>query len=96
MRPTNITIKRDQTDTYDEVFSVDPIAGSTSIVLTIDGLGSSVTGTIDTVAKTVTFAIDSAIANGAIGAYDYIVVQTIGGLTRTIINGEWIIHAQGD
>lgn len=94
-KPVAITVKRLQEDTYPEKFSVKPMPDSiTDAALEVEGLGS-VAGTIDTVNQTVEFPINvSGIYNGAPGTYDYDVVITAGGTTRTVIEGKWIISAR--
>ena len=93
-RPANITIKRLREDTYAEKFSINPWPdGITVATLEVEGL-ASVAGTLDAEAKTVEFAISAPIANGAAATYDYDVVVTAGGLTRTIVEGSWIIIAR--
>ena len=93
-RPVNITIKRLQGDTYAEKWSVDPMpATATSVTLSVEGLGDSV-GVVDLVAKTVELPVSAPIANGAVGSFDYEVVLTAGGTTRTIVVGTWIIIAR--
>lgn len=94
-RPVSITIKRVAEDTYPEKFSVSPMPDSiTGATLEVEGLGST-TGTIDTVEETIEFPITvSGIYNGAPGTYDYDVVVTAGGTTRTVVQGKWIILAR--
>lgn len=90
-RPARVTIKRLREDTYPEIYSVDPMpSGITDAQLTVEGLASS-TGVVDTTAKTITFPVVAGIANGAVGDYDYEIVITAGGTTRTIVQGTWQI-----
>jgi hypothetical protein len=94
-RPVNITVKRLKGDTYAEKFSVTPWPDTiTGASLEVEGLGTSV-GVLDAVAKTIEFPVDAPIADGlgsAQGtAYDYDVVITAGGATRTIVEGSWLI-----
>ena len=94
-RPTNITVKRLVGDDYAEKFSVKPMPASiTSASLVVEGLGSVGT-TIDTVAETIeTVAIPTGIADAAPGSYDYELVITTGGTTRTVVEGTWVIIAR--
>lgn len=94
-RPTNITVKRLKGDTYAEKFSVTPWPdGITAASLEVEGLGTSV-GVLDAASKTLEFPVGSGIADGLGSAggtaYDYEVVVTAGGATRTIVEGSWLI-----
>lgn len=94
-RPANITIKRLREDTYAEKYTLSKWpTGITLATLEVEGLGTSV-GVLDEVSKSIEFPIGSPIANGAAAgegtAYDYDVVITVGGQTRTIVEGKWII-----
>jgi hypothetical protein len=94
-RPVNISIKRLQGDTYPEKFSVVPMpANATSVVLNVEGLGQ-ISGTLDLAAKTMEFPVtNSSIASGAVASYDYDIVITAGGTTRTLVEGTWNILAR--
>lgn len=90
-RPANITIKRLREDTYAEKFTLSKWpTGITSASLEVEGLGTSV-GVLTEADKSLEFPVGSGIALGAAATYDYEVVITAGGQTRTIIEGSWII-----
>lgn len=89
--PASITIKRVREDTYAEKFSVKPMPTNiTAASLEVETLGTSA-GVIDTVAQTIEFPVSAPIANGVAASYDYDVVITAGGTTRTLVQGKWII-----
>lgn len=91
--PTVLTVKRVQEDTYPETILVRPISGIDSAVLEVEGLGTAA-GTINLSAQTIDFAIPNIIANAAPATYDFDVVVTAGGKTRTVVQGSWIISAR--
>ena len=94
-RPANITIKRLREDTYAEKFTLSTWpTGLASASLEVEGL-ATVAGTLNATDKTIEFPVSAPIANGTASVagtpYDYEVVITAGGLTRTIVEGKWII-----
>ncbi len=88
--PTSLTIRRVKDDDYAEKITVNPISGISAAELNVEGFGS-ITGVIDEPAKTIEFPVTPTIAGAAAGTYDFDVVVTAGGRTRTIVEGKWII-----
>lgn len=91
--PTNISVSRVQNDDYPEVFSVTPMSAGTSAVLRVEGF-SNISAVVDETAKTLTFPVSSEVADATVGSYDYDIVQTVGGRTRTLVEGKWTIKAR--
>lgn len=90
-RPANITIKRLKDDTYAEKYTLSSWPNSTTgAQLEVEGLGTSV-GVLDEENLSIEFPVGPGIAGGAAGTYDYDIVVTAGGQTRTIVEGSWII-----
>ena len=96
-RPTTIHVTRKQNDTCAEVFHIDTDVSGATFALNVEGLGA-LTGSITSAAATlsvVSFPCSVAgVYGGSAGAYDYDVVMTSGGLTRTLVEGTWTIEAR--
>jgi len=89
--PSVINIKRIQGDTFPEVFTVVVMPlDTTAAVLTVEGLTPS-NAVVDLPTQTLTFPIGSPIADAVVGPYDFKVVMTAGGTTRTLVQGKWTI-----
>lgn len=96
--PTVVNISRLADDTYAERFHIDADVTGATFALTVEGLGSAMDGTIVSASATlsvVDIAIDDAsVYGGAAGSYDWDLVMTSGGTTRTLIQGTWTIVAR--
>ena len=95
--PTVLNISRKRGDTCAEVFHVDTDVTGATFALNVETLGA-LTGSITSAAATLSvlsFPVSvSAVYNGAAGSYDFDVVMTSGGTTRTLVEGTWTIAAR--
>lgn len=100
--PTTLNVSRKREDTYAEKFKVNTDASEASFALEVEGLGT-LTGVVSSttvedgeiVETEISFPVNvNAVANGAVGQYDFDVVMTLGGLSQTIIEGKWNIVAR--
>jgi hypothetical protein len=92
--PTNITVKRVREDTYAEEFKVSPLPTGATFELEVEGF-TPFPGTVISVDdEIVGFPVASDTALAPAGIYDYDIVMTVGGLTRTIVEGKWNIAAR--
>jgi hypothetical protein len=94
--PVVVNVQRKQEDTYAERFRFDTDVTGATFAINVEGLGA-LTGSIVSAASTgsiVAFVVESAVANGSAGDYDYDVVMTSSGTTRTLVEGRWTITAR--
>lgn len=89
--PLNVSVRRLQEDTYPEKFVVSPMPSGATFSLEVEGL-TPVAGVVT--GDDVEFAISGTIANATPGKYDWQIVMTASGWTRTIIEGTWTIAAR--
>ena len=88
---TSLTVKRVRGDTFPEQFSLDPMPASTSAAtLEVEGLGS-VVGVVNLAEETLTFPVETPIADAVAASYDFEIVITVAGKTRTVVEGTWVI-----
>lgn len=96
-QPTIVNVIRKRSDTVAEVFHIDTDVTGATFALNVEGLGA-LTGTITSATATlsvVSFPVSvSAVYNGAAGSYDYDIVMTSAGTTRTLVEGKWNIEAR--
>lgn len=95
--PTVINVTRIRSDTCAERFYIGAAVTGATFALNVEGLGA-LTGSIVTDSATqsvVDFAVSvTAVSGGAAAAYDYDVVMTLSGTTRTLIQGTWTIESR--
>lgn len=87
----SLTVRRVRGDTFPEEFSLKPMPGGITLaVLEVEGIGS-VSGVIDSAQETITFPVEVPIADAVAASYDFEIVVTAAGKTRTVVEGTWVI-----